>query len=613
MKTDWYKIWLILLLTLAGWQPLNAETLRPVRIDGNFSRKSLARFYAKRHTPKRLTAAAAYALFDTPQKDKFCINCFYWLLFSVENQSNAAQDLVIDFNNAHVDTIELFQIDKDSQQPVSIGFGGDRMPFFERKGINRRFIFPVTLRAGEKQQYLLKIDQRYSTMSYPLILWSKSNFIRAENRDTLILSLYFGGLVMIALFSFITGFIVRQSLFHYYAFYMMAMSLFQFANLGLLFKHIHPNNYALKNIIHVALIPLMLFAFIEFSIQFLQIKGKSKALDKMTLVFYVLIAVFFAGLLAFYKPTNLFMFSFFVHLLIAMTLTLLATYSVYAFRHGEQKRAIILVLADAILIIGGIIMTLDNAGIISHSYLQSKAMILGSMIEVIIFVIAIILSVKEVYKKENEWILAQAQHDKEIYKSFVRGLNEESNKISKELHDDIGSRLALLENIIREDTDKAQLLSYVKNISTSVRKVSSELSPIDAAFTGLKQRIKEWIHEIGAHNKMEINFYYNVASPIDNSTALEIYRIIQEATQNCIKHAQASQVFIQIIGHDDEISLTIDDDGVGFDPSKHTSHGNGIRNMSFRATSVGGNFEISAAPNKGTHIMVSIPVKTTQQ
>ncbi|NJK87312.1 MAG: hypothetical protein HC906_16345 [Bacteroidales bacterium] len=66
---------------------------------------------------------------------------------------------------------------------------------------------------------------------------------------------------------------------------------------------------------------------------------------------------------------------------------------------------------------------------------------------------------------------------------------------------------------------------------------------------------------------------------------------------------------VQLVGHKDELVVTIDDDGVGFDPSKNTAiDSKGIFNMKLRVELLGGSFEISSAANIGTHIIVSVPL-----
>ncbi len=88
----------------------------------------------------------------------------------------------------------------------------------------------------------------------------------------------------------------------------------------------------------------------------------------------------------------------------------------------------------------------------------------------------------------------------------------------------------------------------------------------------------------------------------------ELYRILQEALNNITKHAQASQVFIHLHVAADRVRLTIQDDGVGFDPASQEVGGMGIRNMKERAQQLGGELAIHSCPGQGTQIQVEVPL-----
>jgi signal transduction histidine kinase len=88
---------------------------------------------------------------------------------------------------------------------------------------------------------------------------------------------------------------------------------------------------------------------------------------------------------------------------------------------------------------------------------------------------------------------------------------------------------------------------------------------------------------------------------------MQLLRILQEAVQNTLKHANAGRVDIQLFHHEGELVMTIEDDGLGFDPQT-TERGAGLRNMRLRAEKLGGELEVSSAPDRGTSVMVSVPV-----
>ncbi|MCP4419647.1 MAG: sensor histidine kinase, partial [Chloroflexi bacterium] len=87
-----------------------------------------------------------------------------------------------------------------------------------------------------------------------------------------------------------------------------------------------------------------------------------------------------------------------------------------------------------------------------------------------------------------------------------------------------------------------------------------------------------------------------------------LYRITQEALNNILKHAQASQVSLSLQQNGEQIQLEIMDDGIGFDPKLQPQHGYGLQGMRERAEQLGGSFSLQSKPQSGTKIIVEAPI-----
>src|SRR5262249_9003966 len=98
------------------------------------------------------------------------------------------------------------------------------------------------------------------------------------------------------------------------------------------------------------------------------------------------------------------------------------------------------------------------------------------------------------------------------------------------------------------------------------------------------------------------------ARVISRAAALALFRIVQEALGNAVKHARAKRLSVRVTRIDDDASLIVSDDGVGFDRRRlDTERGLGLNTMRDRATQLGGRFELESAPGAGTVIRVVIP------
>jgi signal transduction histidine kinase len=99
---------------------------------------------------------------------------------------------------------------------------------------------------------------------------------------------------------------------------------------------------------------------------------------------------------------------------------------------------------------------------------------------------------------------------------------------------------------------------------------------------------------------------------LSDDVALNLYRVTQEALQNIAKYSAASKVVVSLAGADGNISLTIKDDGKGFDPEA-TNGGLGLISMAERAHLIGGTISIDSKPGAGTSIKLSVPVQKKER
>jgi two-component system NarL family sensor kinase len=252
-------------------------------------------------------------------------------------------------------------------------------------------------------------------------------------------------------------------------------------------------------------------------------------------------------------------------------------------------------------------------------------------VAVSLILILILFYFLRVQKIKNENLLletAQQQSNEQVY---LLTLNQQSkleeekvkerNRISEELHDGIlgrlfGTRIGL--GFVKVDTEeknheKYQLfLNELQNIEKEIRKVSHQLSD---NFSGSDVNFTSIIKQLILNKSEVVNFKYESDFDeninwyhIDAIIKVNLYRIIQEATQNIIKHANAENVSINFhLNNNNTLILCITDDGVGFDHKKKRN-GIGLKNIMSRVKKLNGVCFVSSTLNKGTKIKIEIPI-----
>ena len=201
-------------------------------------------------------------------------------------------------------------------------------------------------------------------------------------------------------------------------------------------------------------------------------------------------------------------------------------------------------------------------------------------------------------------------------------LQEQRLRISRDLHDNIGAQLTFIISSIDNlkygfDIKDEKLNNKLNSISSFTTETIYELrdtiwamNKSEISLEDLKTRITNYIDKAKISSK-NLAFQFNVSEKIDQNKAfssiegMNIYRVIQEAIHNAIKHANANTIIVDIERLKSDIQITISDDGIGFDENT-IEKGNGLNNMQKRIEDLNGSFKIVSKKNKGTHVILVV-------
>jgi signal transduction histidine kinase len=197
--------------------------------------------------------------------------------------------------------------------------------------------------------------------------------------------------------------------------------------------------------------------------------------------------------------------------------------------------------------------------------------------------------------------------------SMIDGQEIERQRLSRELHDGLGQyilatkmKLERFENASPEL--KQQIVEEAKSLLATISKevisMSENLAPPVLNQFGLISAIENICEEVGKNSGIKIEFTHNAEEKkCDEKVKIYLYRIIQEALNNIVKHSKATEVKITL-NFSDQINLLISDNGVGFTFDENYKAGNGISNMRERTELLGGTFEI--IQDNGTILKINI-------
>jgi PAS domain S-box-containing protein len=208
----------------------------------------------------------------------------------------------------------------------------------------------------------------------------------------------------------------------------------------------------------------------------------------------------------------------------------------------------------------------------------------------------------------------------ELSGRLITAREEERRHLARELHDDFSQRISILRmdrtdmaDLIGGSAPAAQarvqgLIDSVDAISSDLHSLSHRLHSMKLELLGLPSSSELLCAEFSRHHGVSVRFVpVDLPLVVPPDAALCLYRVLQEALRNVGKHSGAARVEVTLTGGAAAISLTIADNGVGFDAASVASKGIGIQSMRERVRMLAGTLEVQSRPMHGTTISVTVP------
>jgi PAS domain S-box-containing protein len=205
----------------------------------------------------------------------------------------------------------------------------------------------------------------------------------------------------------------------------------------------------------------------------------------------------------------------------------------------------------------------------------------------------------------------------DMTRKLIEAQEQERARIGRELHDDINQRLAMLAvelEQLQSDPSEVQsrageLRRQMAEVSNDVQALSHELHSSKLEYLGAVAGIKSWCKEFSERQKIEVDFRSDVYSVLPREIGLTLFRVLQEALHNAVKHSGVKHVEVQLREESGEIHVIVSDLGRGFDlNSVLQAKGLGLTSMRERVRLVNGQIAIHSEPTTGTTIHVRIPL-----
>jgi len=385
----------------------------------------------------------------------------YWVRFRLQKDSEKNANLLLELDFPLMDKISLFVPQTDGRYlEKKYGYS---MPFSQRDIQHRNFVFKLSLSKGDIKTYYFRFESA-ARVEIPLTIWSTTSFQEKDHVDQFILGIFYGILLVMALYNFLLFVTIRDNSYLYYVLFIIAYIFYQLTQDGLAYEFIFPESLS-NHYVHI-IDAIMLVSIIQFAQSFLDTKSNTYWLDKalsfLKISFPVLIIIsFFISYASSIIIINI--------MVIVSAITGFIAGSVCAMK--GYRPAKFFIIAWTLLITGSIIYIFKAFGILPNNYFTSYSIQVGAALEVILLSLGLGDRIN-LMKEENDEIQKEAlavqsgmaeSFSRFVPKEFLKYLNRKSIA-DVELGDQTMKEMTILFSDIRSFTKISEKLTPQENI-----------------------------------------------------------------------------------------------------------------------------------------------------
>lgn len=550
----------------------------------------------------------------------------WWYYFKIENTLEEANRVIFSPGGTGISLAKLYSFNSKGEF-IGIDSTGYSVSPKKRKIESRINSFEISFHPKEEKTFLLRLDSRGLSSFTPFFLDSVNPFWEYEVGRSLGFGLVGGILIMASLLGvFLVGY-MREKIYLYF-------SLFVFASLMLIleedgFSHLffYGNNFPMLTLIHSPFWSLASSLFFsKFMISYFDHSAKRKVIIRVHKVLQVASWIGFLLLLTNLLPHEYFrvrigiVFFTFIIAVFNLVCTVFLIVDQIKFR---KYTVYFFLLSGVILVFGFLNYFLNNLGLTSFNFFYPNGIVFGSLLMVLVLSFGVINRYYSLHSEKNKLANDLLQEEKNRLSVIFEALDQERNRIGKDLHDDLGSLLsisklklgAVMQGLNSDKKGLSESLYDINRLielaSQDIRFIAHELMPEDYQEKRLKTLISDILEMVRRQGSIKINYDIGELPILPNVIKLHVFRIIKELLNNILKHSRAEVAEISLFFDNEEqkLNLLIVDNGMGFDKEKVLSNhsGLGILSIQKRVKHLGGEISIDS-DQSGTQVSICIPL-----
>lgn len=551
----------------------------------------------------------------------------YWFRIELKNSTNMIQDLLIHLQLSLYDVVEFYVVEK--KQVTDHQSLNWKTPQQNRRIKHRDFIFPTTLQPRQEVFYYLKIRKNFGAISFPISIWEKNNFdYYYPTNDHYNWGFISGIFIFVCIISFLLSLIFNEKLYLYYGIYVLTALTFIYTMQGYFIRFYGEGNFGIEGdkVRYIATMLLMIsnLLFVRSYLRWDLLKNKLFYWysNFFIISFCLLILVAYVDNLV----LNNFLFNTYtMHITFLVSLGFsippffvfgTTIYCIYI--NHFKKDATYYLLANLPVFFVAFYSGLSTYEFVPGSFLTGiDFFVIAFFIEIIALSGLLAYRVKLMQGMSEKLLIEKNFIQQQRTQAVLEAEERERIRIARDLHDGVGQTLAAarmtLGNYLSqkkiESSEMQNSLDLLEDSIKEIREISHNMMPSSLTKFGLTSALKQFTNKVNALGKIEIELQIvGFKERSDEKIELMLYRIVQEIISNIIRHADARKVNIELVRHDTELILIVEDDGRGFDTARTENHGIGLKNIATRVEYLNGSVNFDSSIGKGTSVVIEVPL-----
>ncbi|RYF66838.1 MAG: hypothetical protein EOO39_22335, partial [Cytophagaceae bacterium] len=588
-------LWILLLLTGVGnAQPILKEALvAPVQFDATGEVSLQNHIYHFADSTGRLSIRQ---IIDQQRKGQFQAassatnrqdfgyntTATHWLYIKLHNPTNAPPKtrLMLEIEYANIDELQLFEVGEDSIQTT--GSTGDRFPYAQRAYQNNNYVFPISLRAGQQTEYYLRVKQPHAILSFSMQLWHRPAFVTSDRTEYFLWGIYVGIICMVLVLNIVMLLALRDWIYVWYSLYLHFVTMHIFSDSGLGFQYLWPTVPYLNEFspvyLYVWATMVTQITFMQFFIH--QNRHNSRVYGwvnafkiGVTLALAASIAVHWLKIPG--RETYMYQVESIATTCFVPMMALLMVLSLYEksrIKHPDGRVVRYYTYALAVQFSGYVLVAFMNfcqvrGWALPFDMESYVVMGLSVLIDLLFFTYGLTYRYTQAKETNQQLELDLLNNQQVAQQQIITSLETERQRLAQDLHDDIGPLLATakgyLSRLFRTQPlpPLQQAQSLIDEAADELRTLSHQLLPRHLTEQPVVDAIAEVSRKLGSRGVPVRFMSLGKTRPLGQQCEQLLFSMATQLIRIARQHPQVTEVLVQLLYHDDQVNLSVEDDG----------------------------------------------------